>query len=909
MSDFEKIELDPHMSEARFERSEFAQVIFLNIAETYPTDAHVECRFTLTPNLTPTTRDWIGLYKVGWSSQREYVFFMWAPLPERYIPGTEQDFENRVLFQAHQLPKDDGEFYQFCYVTGAGHVRGASTPFQFKQPSADDFVEIEDDDSDMMVIKSRTIALEEDLHKACLEKEHLKQRLTHLDDEHESLVTKLVELERQLQEETKEKDRALAELGEAQECIEGLRREAHEMSVLQESLRDKMTTINQEKESILKRLEENECYLNSLQEKIKSLISEKDALMGRNKTLEQEKELFKNHFTSSEGTIQGYLKEVETLKKWLSEQEEVVSNQSTQITKLTSELQQERKNYQRQICVSKTDKAHIDDLVEKLRNAEDKLSAAEHCKKLLNEEVTAVQQAHHKMSCDLEKSKTEAHSLEIRVAKLEAARQEDKSQFSAKIDQLQTELNERNKLKETVEQELLSLTEKLSSTEEKMEVDQGSLFALQKAQTHLKERYAKIKFENSDKQKQLEELLQKQKLWNQTEKDLRNEIRDLKERLNMGAEEYKIKYMECRKLNSELRKVQKTLRRSPDKKSMDDKSMETEKVKIEKLQMSVDKGTETYSSGEEKEVDTQTENGSTVADLTSGELQAQLEELGRELSSRRAKKQRYKALYVEEREKKAFLQRHYHEELGHRDEQIKQHEEEIAKLKTQLADCQEDSSQKIKQLQITIDKQRKQLNDLQAKEGAQMDDVPDGEFQDPVGELDPLVTDCDAAPALSPPLTPLPPPIQPEVLPSAKVAKVKATMSEGMTGSAVYGACGILDDLGPTEVVVEPSGASAPSAPSAPPPPPESVDGEDDRFHDADGDPQKLCPVCYTTFPLDLPQHKFEEHVEEHYGKTCPMCSQHFDTGCSQTVFESHVQSHFTGEAVDRVPNPLPRRY
>ena len=45
---------------------------------------------------------------------------------------------------------------------------------------------------------------------------------------------------------------------------------------------------------------------------------------------------------------------------------------------------------------------HLEGLKEKLRNTEDKLGAAEQCKTLLNDEVTAVQQAHQKMSQDLE---------------------------------------------------------------------------------------------------------------------------------------------------------------------------------------------------------------------------------------------------------------------------------------------------------------------------------------------------------------------------------------------------------------------------------------------------------------------------------------------------------------------------
>ena len=76
---------------------------------------------------------------------------------------------------AHNLPKDDGEFYQFCYVSSTGHVRGASTPFQFKKPSADDFITIEDEEDGMMVVKSKTVALEEDLVVAVREKEKLQR--------------------------------------------------------------------------------------------------------------------------------------------------------------------------------------------------------------------------------------------------------------------------------------------------------------------------------------------------------------------------------------------------------------------------------------------------------------------------------------------------------------------------------------------------------------------------------------------------------------------------------------------------------------------------------------------------------------------------------------------------------------
>jgi SKICH domain len=69
------------------------------------------------------------------------------------------------------LPKDDGEFYQFCYVTSKGHVRGLSSPFQFRKSvsfssSLSDLVEIEDENGELLIIKSKTAYLDEQLKKA-----------------------------------------------------------------------------------------------------------------------------------------------------------------------------------------------------------------------------------------------------------------------------------------------------------------------------------------------------------------------------------------------------------------------------------------------------------------------------------------------------------------------------------------------------------------------------------------------------------------------------------------------------------------------------------------------------------------------------------------------------------------------
>ena len=89
-----------------------------------------------------------------------------------------------LFLVASSLPDDDGEFYQFCYIGESGQVRGASVPFQFST-IREEFVEVEDEDNDILVIKSKTTVLEDELQKALEEEKNLKKvrlviRKTHM---------------------------------------------------------------------------------------------------------------------------------------------------------------------------------------------------------------------------------------------------------------------------------------------------------------------------------------------------------------------------------------------------------------------------------------------------------------------------------------------------------------------------------------------------------------------------------------------------------------------------------------------------------------------------------------------------------------------------------------------------------
>ena len=58
-------------------------------------------------------------------------------------------------------------------MTSSGHVRGASTPFQFKAPLAEEYVEVEAEDGELLVVKTRTVVLQERLQQAMQQREKL----------------------------------------------------------------------------------------------------------------------------------------------------------------------------------------------------------------------------------------------------------------------------------------------------------------------------------------------------------------------------------------------------------------------------------------------------------------------------------------------------------------------------------------------------------------------------------------------------------------------------------------------------------------------------------------------------------------------------------------------------------------
>ncbi|XP_076837287.1 calcium-binding and coiled-coil domain-containing protein 1b isoform X2 [Brachyhypopomus gauderio] len=153
-------------------------VRFRNVGQAYFPQTRVECCYTVSSQHNWSSRDWIGLFKVGWTSVRDYYTFAWATAPDGYIVGT--DINCSVVFQPSYLPNPGGAAFQFVYVDELGQICGVSPHFTFCAPRPlDELVTLEEEmngeeneGNDLLLVVPKAQILQSHL-EAC--QEELKQ--------------------------------------------------------------------------------------------------------------------------------------------------------------------------------------------------------------------------------------------------------------------------------------------------------------------------------------------------------------------------------------------------------------------------------------------------------------------------------------------------------------------------------------------------------------------------------------------------------------------------------------------------------------------------------------------------------------------------------------------------------------
>ncbi|XP_043073589.1 tax1-binding protein 1 homolog A [Puntigrus tetrazona] len=357
------------------ETSNFAHVIFQNVGKSFLPQAALECHYTLTPFITPHPKDWVGIFKVGWSSARDYYTFLWSPMPENYIEGS--TVHRTIIFQGYYVPRSDGEFYQFCYVTHTGEIRGASTPFQFRSatPTGEELLTVEDDgNSDILVVTTKTGLLEQRVEEVQQECKELQKALRLLTQERD-----------QLQERQRQQN---------QELQKGLREEKEEAQARVRQLEQDLLEITQK--AVVKETE-----LDCLRDRLQKVISERDGLQTQLKNERDERELYKSHVRSAELENTKLSAELQMLKAVELNREVTIAQYQEELHRLRTERD-----------------THPADagLKEQLRQAEEQLQATRQKAAMLGSELRDASGGRDRTMAELYRARQETEGLRAHLA-------------------------------------------------------------------------------------------------------------------------------------------------------------------------------------------------------------------------------------------------------------------------------------------------------------------------------------------------------------------------------------------------------------------------------------------------------------------------------------------------------------
>ncbi|XP_052655311.1 tax1-binding protein 1 isoform X4 [Harpia harpyja] len=405
--------------------SNFAHVIFQNVAKSYLPNTHLECHYTLTQFIHPHQKDWVGIFKVGWSTARDYYTFLWSPVPENYVEGSTV---NCVLtFQGYYLPNDDGEFYQFCYVTHKGEIRGASTPFQFRTSSpVEELLTMEDEgNSDMLVVTTKAGLLEFRIEKIVKEKEELLKVTSVLEKETAQLRDQVERLEKELNHEKQRCDQLQTEQKNNVQASEALKTEIDDLKKKHDEAASKVLQLEEDimtvtQKAIAKETELDSsvlliCQCLSLKDKLKKVMLEKEQLECGLKTEKDEKELYKIHLKNTEIENTKLVKEIQTFKNLDANKENMISYYKEEVGRLQLFIA-EKENMKKAFLVSSSNKEDASILKEQLRKAEDQIQARKQEAVLMSKELSDAVNVRDKTMADLHSARLENEKLKKQLA-------------------------------------------------------------------------------------------------------------------------------------------------------------------------------------------------------------------------------------------------------------------------------------------------------------------------------------------------------------------------------------------------------------------------------------------------------------------------------------------------------------
>uniref|UniRef100_A0A1A8LAH2 Tax1 (Human T-cell leukemia virus type I) binding protein 1b n=1 Tax=Nothobranchius pienaari TaxID=704102 RepID=A0A1A8LAH2_9TELE len=832
--------LDRTSLSRNMDTSNFAHVIFQNVGKSYLPHAALECHYTLTKFIKPHPKDWVGIFKVGWSTARDYYTFLWSPLPENYVEGTAAN--RTVVFQGYYVPNDDGEFYQFCYVTHKGEIRGASTPFQFRanSPSEDELLTVEDEcNSDILVVTTKAGFLEQKVEEAQKEKDELLRNLALLQQEKEQLEEEKESLQKGCEREKEICAQLKRENQEVQHASQAVQEEKEEVKRKLEEATARIVQLEEDLIGVTQKGLQKETELDSLKDRVKKVMLEKDALDSHLKNEKDEKELYKIHLKNRELENTKLSAELQMLKSVDVNKENTIAQFKEEVGRLQTCLTEKEKQH-REILSKVSPLGDMKVLKEQLRQKEEQLQANQQQSALLAAELRDA-------SSTRDRTMSELYHIKLEVDALRKAKEEARAQCV--------------RLEVLVEQMEDEAKTEAAKVEEETTTDPAVVAELQR------------------------------------------EVEDLKLRLHMAAEHYKEKYKECQRLQKQvvrLSEQQGDLKRSaatvttavpasgspdtsvPGSPGSADPMLEAIiQEKLKGISREASDRNDKYRKCKQMLFEEKERSGMFADELaklelkfkeqlkTNENLKLQLAEAEDRYKSQVAEKGRELkelkdtlALVVKEKEKlEGELQR---SSSGKGDQG--------ASERTSLEDLQpvvplilqypvpytQDTP-----TPLLVSQSPSKLHFGNPYSISDSKDETEEEFPD---------NQSLKLPPVGPPSW------------DSNVVCIQPTRNHSRPEGHDEP-----EENNNVNTAQQPTASQTRSS--------FVNDGQNAFCFDPSMD-MKRCPLCEVIFPPNYDQSKFEEHVESHW-KICPMCSEQFPLDCDQKVFENHVLTHFDGHLLN----------
>lgn len=338
------------------------RVLFKNVPGVFKLGENVTVRFELDPSFQFHSRDWVGLFRVGWTSNRDYYTFEWAPTKD------EKQTSMSVTFSSSRLPPEDGSFYQFSYVSRSGVARGASRPFQFSKTVSGahnedlELVEVEEDAS-LLLLQSRKDS----------ELTELQKKVFELQTKSESVETSFFQVTAARTALELEKERIENELGASQSEVVVLKTAV-------EAKEEQMQQLRTECSELKRQLQGSHQQIAELSENNAALKSEVQVLQTKFQSQEKEQQLQGNQLQQELDArgkalqdlaeeMAGVLAEKDELRRMKTESETQLRTHCNDLEEKIRSLEEEKESLVTRVEYMKDENTKLQEVVD-VQNAQ-----------------------------------------------------------------------------------------------------------------------------------------------------------------------------------------------------------------------------------------------------------------------------------------------------------------------------------------------------------------------------------------------------------------------------------------------------------------------------------------------------------------------------------------------------------